>query len=141
MNIRHSASCEGVFWGFVALTGLFYVHLRDPRSSPSFPTGFLRASFLMSFFSFVFQGAFLRVLWPTWPQHGSNLRPKRPPKSRKIYKKGIISCMFFLIDFLMILGASWVGFWWILSVELRARLNKKLILIGNTERNYFLILA
>ena len=29
--IRHSASCEGVFCVIVALTGLFSVHLRDPR--------------------------------------------------------------------------------------------------------------
>ena len=31
IHIRHSASCEGVFSFSVALTGLFSVHLRDPR--------------------------------------------------------------------------------------------------------------
>ena len=93
------------------------------------------------FFGVVCEVTFLRVLWPTWPQHGSNLGPKKPPKSRKIYKKGIISCMLFLIDFLLILGASWVDFWWILGAKLRVKLSKKSILIGNTEKNYFLILA
>ena len=49
--------------------------------------------------------------------------------------------MLFVIDFLMILGASWVGFWWILNAKLKAKLSKKLILIGNTEKIDFLILA
>ena len=48
---------------------------------------FTWASCFWCVFCVVFDGAFLRVLWPTWPQHGSNLGPKRPPKSRKIYKK------------------------------------------------------
>ena len=49
--------------------------------------------------------------------------------------------MLFLIEFLLILGASWVDFWWILNTKLRARLTKKSILIGNTEKSDFLILA
>ena len=48
---------------------------------------FAGASLLNCFFEVVLEVAFLRVLWPTWPQHGSNLGPKRSPKSRKIYKK------------------------------------------------------
>ena len=38
-------------------------------------------------FCVVFEVAFLTVLLPTWLQHGPNLGPKRPPKSRKNYKK------------------------------------------------------
>ena len=49
--------------------------------------------------------------------------------------------MLFLIDFLLILGASWVDFWWILSAKLRAKLTQKSRLIGNTEKSDFLILA
>ena len=90
--------------------------------------GVPRASFLRSFFSFVFQGAFLRVLWPTWPQHGSNLGPKRPPKSRKIYKKRDQMLYVIFIEFLLILGASWVDFWWIFGTKLRCKLTKKSII-------------
>ena len=36
--------------------------------------------------------------------------------------------MLFLIEFLLILGASWVDFWWIFSAKLRAKLTKKLII-------------
>ena len=36
--------------------------------------------------------------------------------------------MLFLIDFLVILGGSWVVFWWIFSAKLRAKLTKKSIL-------------
>ena len=36
--------------------------------------------------------------------------------------------MLFLIDFLLILGASWVDFWWILGAKLRAKLTKKSII-------------
>ena len=43
-------------------------------------------------------------------------------------KKGIISWTLFLIDFLLILGASWEGFLWILGAKLRAKLNKKSII-------------
>ena len=49
--------------------------------------------------------------------------------------------MLFLIEFLLILGASWVDFWWILGAKLRVKLNKKSILTGNTEKSYFLIFA
>ena len=36
--------------------------------------------------------------------------------------------MLFLIDFLLILGASWVDFWWIVNAKLRAKLSKKSII-------------
>ena len=36
--------------------------------------------------------------------------------------------MLFLIEFLLILGASWVDFWWIFSAKLKAKLSKKLII-------------
>ena len=36
--------------------------------------------------------------------------------------------MLFLIDFLLILGASWVDFWWIWGAKLRAKLTKNLII-------------
>ena len=36
--------------------------------------------------------------------------------------------MLCLIDFLLILGASWVDFWWIFSAKLRAKLTKKSII-------------
>ena len=36
--------------------------------------------------------------------------------------------MLFLIEFLLILGASWVEFWWIFSAKLRAKLTKKSII-------------
>ena len=36
--------------------------------------------------------------------------------------------MLFLIDFLLILGASWVDFCWIFSAKLRAKLSKKSII-------------
>ena len=49
--------------------------------------------------------------------------------------------MIFLIEFSLILGASWVDFWWIFSAKLRAKLTKKSELIGNTEKSDFLILA
>ena len=126
--IRHSDSCEGVFSDPVAWTGLFSAELRDPRIPEKVGPGFLRVSFLRFFFSFVFQGAFLTVLWPTWPQHGSKLGPKRPPESRKIYKKGIISCMLFLIEFLLMFGTSWMDFWWIWIAKLGAKLTKKSII-------------
>ena len=32
IHIRHSASCEGVFWVLEGLTGLFSVSLRDPTT-------------------------------------------------------------------------------------------------------------
>ena len=48
---------------------------------------FAGAFLFQCFFWVVLEVAFLRVLWPTWPQHGSNLGPKKPPKSRKICKK------------------------------------------------------
>ena len=73
--------------GPVGLTGLFSVSFRDPRIQVLVLTGALGAICFWCFFGVVFEVAFLRVLWPTWPQHGSNLGPKRPPKSRKIYKK------------------------------------------------------
>ena len=43
-------------------------------------------------------------------------------------KKRIICWTLFLIDFLLILGASWVDFWWILGAKLRAKLTKKSII-------------
>ena len=76
-----------------------------------------------------------------WEGFGRILEPSWPPKSRKIYKKKIICCMLFLIEFLLILGASWVDFWWILGAKLWAMLTKKSILIGKTEKSDFLILA
>ena len=36
--------------------------------------------------------------------------------------------MLFLIEFLLILGASWVDFWWIFNAKLRAKLTKKSII-------------
>ena len=86
--IRHSASCEGVFsYPGLPCQGMFSVSLRDPRiPAQAFP-GVSGSLFFQCFFGDVLGVAFLSVLWPTWPQHGSNLRPKRPPKSRKIYKK------------------------------------------------------
>ena len=36
--------------------------------------------------------------------------------------------MLFLIEFLLILRASWVDFWWIFSAKLRAKLTKKSII-------------
>ena len=36
--------------------------------------------------------------------------------------------MLFLIEFLLILGASWVDFWWIFNAKLRAKLIKKSII-------------
>ena len=49
--------------------------------------------------------------------------------------------MLFLIEFLLILGASWVDFWWILGAKLRAKLTKKLISTGSSAKSHFLILA
>ena len=57
---------------------------QDPRFE--FPKSG-RPSVFLVFFCVAVEVAFWRVWWPTWPQHGSNLGPKRPPKSRKIYKK------------------------------------------------------
>ena len=36
--------------------------------------------------------------------------------------------MLFLIEFLLILGASWVDFWWILGAKLGAKLTEKSII-------------
>ena len=58
---------------------------------------------------------------PTWGPRGLQNREKS-------IKKGIISWTLFLIEFLLILGASWVDFWWIFSAKLRAKLTKKLII-------------
>ena len=56
----------------------------------------------------------MRVLWSTWPQHGSNLRRKRPPKSRKIFKKRdhILYVVFdlFFVNFGSLLGGFLVDF-------------------------------
>ena len=66
----------------------------------------------LSVFCVAVEVAFLRVWWPTWPQHGSNLGPKKPPKSRKIYKKKdhILDVVFdrFSIDFGSLLNGFWV---------------------------------
>ena len=43
-------------------------------------------------------------------------------------KKHIISWTLFLIDFLLILGSSWVDFWWIWGAKLRAKLAKNSII-------------
>ena len=103
----------GVFSLPLGLTGLFSVHFRDPRFLLAELPG---PSFFSVFFCVAFEVAFLRVLWPTWPQHGPNLGPKRPPKSRKIYKKRdhILDVVFQLIfdgfweDFGRVLEATMV---------------------------------
>ena len=71
---------------------------------------------------------------PTWGPRGLQNREKS-------MKKGIISWTLFSIDFLLILGASWVGFWWILGAKLRAKFTKKLISTGSSEESDFLIFA
>ena len=53
----------------------------------------------------------------------------------------MISWTLFLIDFLLIVGASWVDFWWILNAKLRTKLIKKSIPIESSEKSDFLILA
>ena len=58
---------------------------------------------------------------PTWGPRGLQNREKS-------IKKGIISWTLFLIIFLLILGASWEGFWWILGAKLKAKLAKKSII-------------
>ena len=40
----------------------------------------------------------------------------------------MISWTQFLIDFLLILGSSWVDFWWALGAKLKAKLTKKSII-------------
>ena len=61
-----------------------------------------------------------------------NLAPKTHQKSNqeapKIDKKGIISWMLFLIDFLLNLGTSWVDCWWILGAKLKAKWTKNWII-------------
>ena len=65
-------------------------------------------------------------------QHGLNMGPTWGPRGlqnrEKSIKKGVTCCMLFLIEFLLILGASWVDFWWIFSAKLRANLSKKSII-------------
>ena len=71
---------------------------------------------------------------PTWGPRGLQNREKS-------VKKGIISWTLVLIDFLLVLGASWVDFWWTLGAKLRVKLTKKSISIGSSEKSCFLIFA
>ena len=59
---------------------------------------------------------------------GQTWGPRGLQNREKAIKKRIISCLLFVIDFLMILGASWVDFWWIINAKLRAKLIKKSII-------------
>ena len=84
-----------------------------------------------SFFS-VFLVLFAKSLfWGFCGEHGLNMDPTWGPRGlqnrEKSIKKGIISWTLFLIDFLLILGASWVDFWWIFNAKLKAKLTKKSI--------------
>ena len=78
-----------------------------------------------------FGGQHVLNMGPTWG-------PRGLPKSRKIYKKKdyILYVVFdwFFIDFGSLLG----GF---LEVMLALKIDKKMILTGNTEKSDFLILA
>ena len=107
-----------------ALTRLFSVQLRDPRVQ--FPN-YLGPSIFSVFFRLFWEWLF----WGFCGQHGLNMGPSWGPRGlqnrEKSIKKGITSCMLFLIDFLLILGASWVDFWWILNAKLKAKLTKKSI--------------
>ena len=58
---------------------------------------------------------------PTWG-------PRGLPNREKSIKKGIVCWTLFLIDFLLILGSSWVDFWWALGAKLRAKLTRKSII-------------
>ena len=62
---------------------------------------------------------------PTWLQLGAQNGSKI---DEKLMKKGIISWTWFLIIFLLILGASCVDFWWIWGAKLRAKLTEKSII-------------
>ena len=69
--IRHSASCEGVFWDIVAWTGLFSVHLRDPRLQLAVTGGGpLLVPFWCCFRSRFFEG-FVANMASTWSQLGA----------------------------------------------------------------------
>ena len=105
--------------------GMFSVSLRDPRIPDQILPG-------VCFFS-VFLVLFAKSLfWGFCGQHGLNMGPTWGPRGlqnrEKSIKKGIISWTLFLIDFLLILGASWVDFWWIFNAKLRTKFTKKSII-------------
>ena len=129
---------EGVFSLQCGLDRVVFCIDKGPQD----PNGISLGAFRFEcFFGVVFEVAFLRVWWPTWPQHGSNLDPRGLQNQENSIKKGIICWTLFLIDFLLILAASWVDFWWILGAKLRVKLSTKSTLTGNTEKSDFLIFA
>ena len=100
--------------GYCSLDRVVFCIVKGPQDRIHGMGRFWQGPLFLMFFCVVVEIVFLKVVRPTWPQHGSNLEPKRPPKSRKIYKKRdhvlyvIFDCFF--IVFGSLLGGFLVDF-------------------------------